>query len=85
MSDSSVSDARFKFYLGATEWKAGQLEEEIKAGAWIALDCDPALVIKDRVGDWRPGQPKPVWTELLAPLKGASAEIERMFAQVYPE
>ena len=85
VSDSSVSDARFKFFLGATEWRAGQLEEEVKAGAWITLECAPAVVIRDRVTDWRPGQPKPVWTELLQQLARESADVTRIIAQVYPE
>ena len=83
MADSSLAEGRFKFFLGATEWGAGQLEEELKAGAWLALDTDPALIIKDRVTDWRPGKPKPVWTELMQYLD-SSEEIQRIVQQVYP-
>jgi putative AlgH/UPF0301 family transcriptional regulator len=84
VADSTYADGRFKFFLGATEWGAGQLDEELKAGAWIALDCDPSVVIKDRVADWRPGQPKPVWTELVQQLEDAE-EAQRIVALVYPE
>ena len=82
VADSSLSDARFKFFLGATEWGAGQLEDEMRAGAWLALDCAPEVVIKDRVMGWRPGRPKPVWTELMNALD--DKEAKRIIAQVYP-
>jgi len=83
VADSSLADSRFKFFLGATEWGAGQLEDEVRAGAWLTLDCDPALVIKDRVAGWRPGRPKPVWTELMNCLD--TEEASRLVGQVYPE
>ena len=31
VADSSLADSRFKFFLGATEWGAGQLEDEVRA------------------------------------------------------
>jgi putative AlgH/UPF0301 family transcriptional regulator len=83
VADSTIADSHFKFFLGATEWGAGQLEEELKAGAWLALDTDPSLIIKDRVTDWRPGKPKPVWTELMQYLDG-SDEIQKIVQQIYP-
>jgi putative AlgH/UPF0301 family transcriptional regulator len=70
-----------RFFLGATEWGAGQLEDELRAGAWLALECDPSLVIKDRVVGWRPGKPKPVWTELMNVLD--TKEAKRLVGQVY--
>jgi len=81
VADSSIADGRFKFFLGATEWGAGQLEDELRAGAWLALECDPSLVIKDRVVGWRPGKPKPVWTELMNVLD--TKEAKRLVGQVY--
>jgi len=68
VADSSLAEGRFKFFLGATEWEPGQLKEEIEAGAWLVLDCDAELVMKDRVSGWQPGQPKPLWTELVKAL-----------------
>ena len=82
VADSSLADGRFKFFLGATEWGAGQLDDEMRAGAWIALDASPARIIKDRVMGWRPGRPKPVWTELMNAL--GSEEAKRLLRQVYP-
>ena len=57
-----------------------QLQEEFDAGAWIALDCDPSLVIKDRVSGWTPGKPKPIWTEL---VKLLGDEGQKVFQQIY--
>ena len=37
VADSSLAEGRFKFFLGATEWKPGQLQEEIESGAWLVL------------------------------------------------
>uniref|UniRef100_A0A7S0L8V4 Uncharacterized protein n=1 Tax=Coccolithus braarudii TaxID=221442 RepID=A0A7S0L8V4_9EUKA len=65
VADSSLAESRFKFFLGVTEWEGGQLQQEIDSGAWLMLKCPPELVFKDRVMGWKPGQPKPVWTELV--------------------
>jgi len=85
VADSSVSEARFKFFVGATEWRPGQLEEELESGAWLALDVPPSLVVKDRVSDWRPGKPKPVWTEMMNYLPSDDAKVQRLIAQIYEE
>ena len=82
VADSSLAEGRFKFFIGATEWNGGQLEDEIKAGAWLPLSCDPSTVIKDRVMGWRPGRPKPVWTELMGSL--GTSDAERILKQIYP-
>lgn len=82
VADRSLGEGRFKFFLGATEWDAGQLEDEFKAGAWLALDAEPGLVIKDRVASWRPGRPKPVWTEF---MKHLAEDGKKIVDQVYPE
>ena len=82
VSDRSLGEGRFKFFLGATEWGAGQLEDEFRAGAWVVLEAEPSIVIKDRVASWRPGQPKPVWTEL---VKHLGEEGKKLVEQVYPE
>ena len=162
VADSTLGEGRFKFFLGVTEWAAGQLEEEVrvrpsrrhgparapsarwhglergagrgraslsaqqagragcgergagggvwgcaaiachlvpplvtrslfhrrrsqvKAGAWLILECDPQMVIKDRVADWRPGQLKPVWTEFMDCLTD-EADARRILEQIYPE
>ena len=53
----------------------------MQSGAWLALECSPELIIKDRVLGWQPGKPKPVWTELLALL---GEEGEKLMNLVYP-
>lgn len=55
---------------------------QLRAGAWLTLDCAPEVVIKDRVMGWRPGRPKPVWTELMNALD--DKEVKRIVSQVYP-
>jgi len=85
VADSSVSEARLKFFVGATEWGAGQLEKELSAGAWIALDVPANLVVKDRVSDWRPGQPKPVWTEMMNYLPSDDADVAKLMKVIYGE
>ena len=80
-----MSEARIKFFIGATEWGAGQLEDELKAGAWLALDVPPSLVIKDRVADWRPGKPKPVWTEMMNYLPADDSTAKKLIEQIYGE
>ena len=31
VSDRTLAEGRFKFFLGCTEWKAGQLQQEVRA------------------------------------------------------
>ena len=82
VSDSSLAEGRFKFFLGSTKWERGGLQAELDDGAWLALDVAPALVIKDRVGEQRPGAPKPMWTEL---MRLVGAEVKGLVEMVYPE
>jgi len=83
VADSSVSESRIKFFVGATEWSSGQLEAEFKAGAWLALDVPPSLVVKDRVSDWRPGKPKPVWREMMDYLACEDDNAAKLIEQIY--
>lgn len=85
VADSSVSEARIKFFVGATEWSPDQLEAEFKAGAWLALDVPPSLVVKDRVSDWRPGEPKPVWREMMDYLPSDDGAVGKLIEQIYGE
>ncbi|KAL1524430.1 hypothetical protein AB1Y20_019325 [Prymnesium parvum] len=81
VAESALAEGRFKFFLGATEWGPGQLEQELESGAWLALDCSPELVIKDRVMGWQPGKPKPVWTELVGMLGDEAKGLMEMVYQ----
>jgi putative AlgH/UPF0301 family transcriptional regulator len=85
VADSSVSEARIKFFIGATEWAPGQLAAELESGAWLALDVPPSLVVKDRVADWRPGKPKPVWTEMMNYLPSDDVKVKKLIEQIYRE
>ena len=33
VSDRTLAEGRFKFFLGCTEWKAGQLQQEVRDAA----------------------------------------------------
>ena len=45
--------AHARFLAGLVAWQQGELREEIKRGAWYALDADPALVLRRQTdGMW---------------------------------
>jgi putative AlgH/UPF0301 family transcriptional regulator len=33
-------------------WRAGELRDEVKRGAWFVLDADPKLVLRKPEGLW---------------------------------
>lgn len=41
-----------RFVAGLVGWRAGELRDEIKRGAWFLLDADPALVLRKPDGLW---------------------------------
>ena len=40
-----VGQDSFRFFLGYAGWGAGQLEEELKEGAWITVAADPRYAL----------------------------------------
>jgi putative transcriptional regulator len=44
--------ARARFVAGLVGWRAGELREEIKRGAWFVLDADPKVVLRKPDGLW---------------------------------
>jgi putative transcriptional regulator len=48
--ENDASHARF--VAGLVAWRTGELEDEIKRGAWYVLDADPALVLRKPDGLW---------------------------------
>lgn len=44
--------AHARFVAGLVAWRAGELAEEVKRGAWYVLDADPALVLRKPDGLW---------------------------------
>jgi putative transcriptional regulator len=48
--ENDASKARF--VAGLVAWRAGELRDEIKRGAWFVLDADPALVLRKPEGLW---------------------------------
>jgi len=44
--------AHARFVAGLVAWRAGELSEEVKRGAWYVLDADPAVVLRKPDGLW---------------------------------
>ena len=44
--------AKAKFVAGLVAWRTGELQDEVKRGAWFVLDADPALVLRKPDGLW---------------------------------
>jgi putative transcriptional regulator len=43
-----------RFFAGAVVWRAGELDEELKRGAWYVLDVEPELMLrKETKGLWQ--------------------------------
>ena len=43
-----------RFFAGMVVWRPGELDEELKRGAWYVLDLDPELVLRKKTaGLWR--------------------------------
>lgn len=84
VSNSSLAESHFKFFVGRTEWEPGQLEQEVKDGAWFVLQVEAAAIVKERLSGWRAGQPKPVWTELMQQVKD-DWQVEEALSKFYDE
>jgi putative transcriptional regulator len=43
-----------RFFAGAVVWQSGELDEELKRGAWYVLDLEPELVLRKKtIGLWQ--------------------------------
>ena len=47
----------FRAYVGYSGWGPGQLEQEMKTGAWIILPADPTIVFEK--------DPSLIWPDIL--------------------
>lgn len=43
---------RARFVAGLVGWRAGELREEVRRGAWFVLDADPKVVLRKPEGLW---------------------------------
>jgi putative transcriptional regulator len=43
---------RARFVAGLVAWRAGELRDEIKQGAWYVLEPDAALLMRNPDGLW---------------------------------
>jgi putative transcriptional regulator len=41
-----------RFVAGLVGWRAGELRDEVRRGAWFVLDADPKLVLRNPEGLW---------------------------------
>jgi putative transcriptional regulator len=41
-----------RFVAGLVGWRAGELRDEVKRGAWFVLEADPAVVLRNPEGLW---------------------------------
>jgi putative transcriptional regulator len=48
--EKDASHARF--VAGLVAWRTGELQEEVKRGAWFVLAADPSLVLRNPEGLW---------------------------------
>lgn len=55
--------ARRRFYLGSSQWAAGQLESEIRAGAWLLVPYDRRFLFGLRAGENT--SPEEVWKRVM--------------------
>lgn len=58
---------RVRVYAGYAGWDAGQLEDEIDAGAWVVVDAAPGDVMTD--------DPERLWPEVLRRQGGRLAAV----------
>jgi putative transcriptional regulator len=58
---------RVRVYAGYAGWGAGQLEDEIAAGAWLVVDTHPGDVMTD--------EPDGLWSEVLRRQGGRIAAV----------
>ena len=43
-----------RFFAGAVVWRPGELDDELKRGAWYVLDLEPELVLRKKTaGLWK--------------------------------
>jgi putative transcriptional regulator len=55
-----------RFVAGFVAWQAGELQDEIEAGAWYVLAADPQLALR---------QPDHLWQDLVHRLQAAANAI----------
>lgn len=64
--------SRFRLYLGYAGWQPGQLEAEIKLGAWYVVNTANKAVFDEN--------PDSLWLRLHAAASGQIARVQRRFA-----
>ena len=62
-----AAEEQSRFFVGAVVWRRGELDAEIKQGAWYVLDATPELVL--------PKQTHGLWEELVRKAEMAAKAI----------
>ena len=68
-----VDPSKFRLYLGYAGWAPGQLEAEIRLGAWAILHRGPQVVFD--------GDPDSLWSRL---IRETHMQVARALLRVYP-
>jgi putative AlgH/UPF0301 family transcriptional regulator len=66
----------FKFFAGAVAFEPGELEAQLKAGAWLTAAAARPLILKQVLQ-----LPKPLWREVLGLMGGGFAAMARAAAE----
>jgi len=71
--DGTKSPLDFRIFLGAYDWRPGELQMLIKEGSYRAVACSRSMVLKQCLE-----MPYPYWNELLDMCGGRCAEISQL-------
>ena len=67
---SPAGSETFRAYVGYSGWGPGQLENEMRTGAWITMPADPAILFDQ--------EPFRIWPDILRSLGGTYAAYAEM-------
>ncbi|MGH7165557.1 MAG: YqgE/AlgH family protein, partial [Nitrospiraceae bacterium] len=67
---SPAGSETFRAYVGYSGWGPGQLENEMRTGAWITIPADPAILFDQ--------EPFRIWPDILRSLGGTYAAYAEM-------
>lgn len=80
LKEGKFEREHLKFLAGCLRWGPGELEAELKAGAWRAAACSRAVVLKGCIQ-----LPVPLWVEVSRLMGGpAAAEAATVYEDYWP-
>jgi len=75
VTEGQGSSLRFRFFIGEVKWGPGELDAELEAGKWAALECDADILLDE--SEELSGQP--LWTELATAAGGSLLETAKAY------